>query len=453
MNVLVIGSGGREHALVWKIKQNRWVRQIFCAPGNAGIAELAQCVDIEPTDISRLLKFAKDNRIGLTVVGPEAPLVAGIVNQFEKEALRIFGPSKEAAQLEGSKVFAKEFMRRHQIPTGGFDIFDTRTRAQPFLRALLNRMASPAVIKADGLASGKGVIIGYSLEEADEILEQILEKRIFKEAGSRVVIEEYLRGDEISVLAICDGNHFVLLDPCEDHKRIFDGDQGPNTGGMGACSPVPWLSSELLKEIASRIIAPTLKGMKEEGYPFKGVLYVGLMMTKDGPFVLEYNVRFGDPETQSLLPRLKTDLVALMMASCQGRLGWWSPPQWDERPCVCVVMSSGGYPGAYETGKEITGLEALKNQKDLVVFHAGTKKSDGKIVSAGGRVLGVTALGRDLCEARENTYKAVQKIHFEKCFFRGDIGQRILEEDARRKEEAEKKVLMEAYLKQEGLKD
>ncbi len=420
MNVLVIGSGGREHALIWKIKQSPLVKKIFCAPGNAGIAQLAECVHIEPDQIENFLKFAVSHRIDLTVVGPEVPLVSGIVDQFQQKKLKIFGPSKEAARLEGSKVFAKEFMRRHSIPTANFQVYTEMKRAMHFFK-VLKKDNYPVVIKADGLAAGKGVVICHSLEEAQRTLEEMIEKKIFKESGAQVVIEECLKGEEVSILAISDGEDFVLLDSAQDHKRIFDDDLGPNTGGMGAYSPTPFVSKSLLREIASTIIEPTITGMHEEGHPFKGVLYAGLMLTQEGPFVLEFNARFGDPETEVVLPRLKSDLVPVFLASCDGDLSEVRL-EWDKRVCLCVVMSSGGYPGEYETGKEIAGLNLVEDKKNAIIFHAGTKQVDGKIVTAGGRVLGVTSLGKNIEEAIENAYSLVDKITFDKCFFRRDIG-------------------------------
>ena len=424
MKILVIGSGGREHALVWKIKQSTLVKEIFCAPGNAGIERLAKCVSIDANDIPKLLKFAADNKIDLTVVGPEAPLVAGIVDEFQKQGFKIFGPTQAAAQLEASKIFAKEFLRRHKIPTADFQIFDDTKKAMHFLK-VLREADYPLVIKADGLAAGKGVVICPSLESAKQTLEEMIEKKIFNDAGSRVIIEECLKGDEVSMLALSDGEDFVLLESSQDHKRIFDDDLGPNTGGMGAYSPTPFVSKELHKEIAVRIIAPTIDGMKEEGTPFKGVLYAGLMLTATGPYVLEFNARFGDPETQSLFPRLKNDLVAIMLASCRGDMSMIRL-DWDPRACVSVVISSGGYPGHYETGKEILGLDFSFNEKDTLIFHAGTKNCNGKIMTAGGRVLDVTALGDTIEEAIKKAYAAVEQIRFEKCFFRRDIGAKAL---------------------------
>ena len=425
MNVLVIGSGGREHALVWKIKQSPLVKKIFCAPGNAGIAQLAQCVDVSSDNVEGLLGFALQENIDLTVVGPEAPLVNGIVDAFEKKRLKIFGPSRMAAQLEGSKSFAKDFMKRHAIPTADFQVFYEVKKAMHFL-AVLREMDYPIVIKADGLAAGKGVVICRSLEDAREAITQMIEQKAFQDAGTRIVIEEYLKGEEVSILAMSDGEDFILFDPSQDHKRIFDDDMGPNTGGMGAYSPTPFVSKELLKEIAATIIEPTIDGMKEDGYPFKGILYAGLMLKQNGPFVLEFNARFGDPETQVLLPRLKNDLVELFLATCKGDL-IGTRLLWDKRPCVCVVMSSGGYPGAYAAGKEITGLDLVQKEcPDLTVFHAGTKKENGKILTAGGRVLGITGLGNTLEDAMKKTYVGVEKIKFEKSFFRRDIGAKAL---------------------------
>lgn len=424
MNILVIGSGGREHALVWKLKTSPLVKEIFCAPGNAGIAKQAKCVSIDPNDIPGLLKFALENKIDLTVVGPEGPLVAGIVDEFQKYGLKIFGPTKTAAQLEASKIFAKEFMRRHKIPTADFQVFDNAEKAVRYLKSL-READYPRVIKADGLCAGKGVVICSSLEEANRAVGEMLDQKIFKDAGSRVVIEECLKGIEVSILAISDGQDFVLLDSAQDHKRIFDDDLGPNTGGMGAYSPTPFISKELYKEISVRVIAPVIWGMNKEGAPFQGILYAGLMLTANGPAVLEFNVRFGDPETQAILPRLQNDLAAVMLAGCQGDLSTIRL-KWDPRFCVCVVVSSGGYPGAYQTGKEIRGLEPNLNEQDTVVFHAGTKFLNGKVLTDGGRVLGVTALGNTMEEAIKKVYAAVERVQFEKRFFRRDIGAKAL---------------------------
>lgn len=421
MKVLVIGSGGREHVLCWKFKQSAEVKKLYCAPGNGGIAQIAECVDLKVEDIAGLLKFAKKNKIDLTVVGPEGPLVAGIVDEFEKAGLTIFGPNKLAAQLEGSKVFAKEFMHRRNIPTATFKIFDDYKEAKEFLA----KAQFPLVVKAEGLAAGKGVVVCQTLKQAEEAIVQIMKDKIFKEAGKRVVIEECLEGEEVSILAISDGENHVILDSAQDHKRIFDDDLGPNTGGMGAYSPAPIATSDLLKKIETRVIEPTIRGMSREGFPFKGVLYAGIMITVNGPMVLEYNVRFGDPEAQAVLPRLKNDLAELLLAAAEGRLNEVSLA-WDPRSCVCVVMSSGGYPNKYQTGKEITGLDKVSKKSDTIVFHAGTQKDGDTILTSGGRVLGVTGLGDGVEEAINKAYTAVDKIKFDHCFFRRDIGEKAL---------------------------
>ncbi|MCX5681687.1 MAG: phosphoribosylamine--glycine ligase [Candidatus Omnitrophica bacterium] len=421
MKVLVVGSGGREHVLVWKLKQSARVKEIFCAPGNGGIAKDAQCVDIASDDVQGLCDFAVKNKIGLTIVGPEGPLVKGIVDEFQRKNLKIFGPSQKAAQLEGSKVFAKEFMRRHNIPTADFESFDNINKA----KAYVERKKFPIVIKADGLAAGKGVVICKDLQEAHAALDKMMSEKIFNTAGENVVIEECLEGEEASILAVSDGEKFVVLESSQDHKRIFDGDMGANTGGMGAYSPAPVVTKGLMMNITEDIIEPTIHGMRQEGMPFTGVLYVGVMATKEGPKVLEYNVRFGDPETQVVLPRLKTDLVDLCLASCKGKLAGMQL-EWSSRPCVCVVMSARGYPGSYEKGKTIYGLDDASKEKDVFVFHAGTKNQENKIVTSGGRVLGVTGLGKDIEKAIENAYNGIEKISFDGCFFRRDIGAKAL---------------------------
>lgn len=420
MKVFIIGSGGREHVLAWKLKKSPLVKEIYCAPGNGGIAAIAQCVDIEATDIERLAGFAKEKKIDLTVVGPEAPLVAGIVDLFEQKSLQIFGPTQKAARLEGSKVFAKEFMRKFNIPTAPFKVFDNKDEAMEFLTV----SPLPLVVKADGLAAGKGVFICTKIQEARGAVEQIMGQKIFKEAGSRIIIEECLIGEEASILAISDGKNYMILDSSQDHKRIFDDDLGPNTGGMGAYSPAPVITEELLRKIGMQVVDPVIRGMNKQGTPFKGVLYAGLMMTDEGPMVLEFNVRFGDPEAQAILPRMKNDLAEILQSSADGHLEKVKM-DWDKRSCVCVVMTSGGYPGEYETGKEIKGLDAVK-ETHTVVFHAGTKKKDNKIVTAGGRVLGVTSLGETIEQAIERAYDAVEKIKFDRCFFRRDIGAKAL---------------------------
>ena len=411
--------------LAWKINQSPRVKKVFCAPGNGGIAEIAQCVDIPADNITALAEFARRQEIDLTIVGPEAPLVAGIVDLFQKEGLKIFGPSQYAAQLEGSKIFAKEFMKRRNIPTADFEVFETQEGAKTFLE----KVRFPVVIKADGLAAGKGVFICETWEEANSAVDKIMTERIFKDAGARIVVEECLRGEEASILAVSDGGSYILLASSQDHKRIFDDDRGPNTGGMGAYSPAPLVTDVMMKKIEARIIDPAIRGMLQEGHPFKGVLYAGLMITAEGPKVLEFNVRFGDPETQAILPRLQSDLLDIVMASCEGRLNTLET-RWDNRSCVCVVMSSGGYPGNYEKGKEITGLEESAKDLSCLIFHAGTKRVGKKILTSGGRVLGVTALGSGIAQAIETAYKAVEIVRFDRCFFRRDIGAKALGQNA-----------------------
>jgi len=417
MKMLIVGSGGREHALAWKIKQSPQVNELYCAPGNGGISDVADCIDIKADNIAGLVEFAKDKGIDLTVVGPEAPLVAGIVDEFERQGLKIFGPSAKAAQLEGSKVFAKEFMYECNIPTANFQKFDRPEDAINFVK----QAAIPLVIKADGLAAGKGVYVCKDQIEAEKAINEIMTEKIFKDAGDQIIIEECLEGEEVSVLVVSDGEHYCLLGSSQDHKRVFDDDVGPNTGGMGAYSPAPVLSEKLRKIVETRIIEPTIRGMQRNDMAFKGVLYAGLMITSEGPMVLEYNARFGDPEAQAVLPRMNSDIVELLLAGCEG---WLDKVQlvWDKRSCVCVVISSGGYPGKYETGKEISGISEARKMEDTFVFHAGTKKEGDKIVTAAGRVLGVTSLGGGLENAIDKVYQAVDKIKFERCFFRRDIG-------------------------------
>jgi len=418
MNVLVIGSGGREHALCWKLKQSHKVKRLYCAPGNGGIAQIAECAALGVEDVDGLLKFALDKKIDLTVVGPEASLVKGIVDAFSKKGLKIFGPSQEAAQLEGSKVFAKEFMHRRNIPTAMYKVFDRPQAALSFL----DKAQFPLVVKADGIAAGKGVYVCQNLKEARAAIDDIMVAKIFGAAGERVVIEECLQGREASVLAVCDGKHFLVLPSAQDHKRIFDEDLGPNTGGMGTFSPSPLVTVEVLEQVIARVIEPAVRGMYQEGMPFKGILFAGIMLTADGPKALEFNVRFGDPETQCILPRLKSDLVDILLAACEGRLNELMV-KWDERACVCVVIASGGYPGQYKNGYAISGLGEISDE-DVVAFHAGTKNDGGTLVTSGGRVLGVTALGANLEAARARAYDAVGKIEFEHMFFRRDIGTR-----------------------------
>lgn len=421
MRVLVVGSGGREHALVWKIRQSTLADKVFCAPGNGGISRIAECVDIKADDISGLISFATKNKIDLTVVGPEAPLSGGIVDRFSVNGLRVFGPSREAARLESSKVFMKELARKYNIPTAKFEVFSDSAGAKKYIKGLKGKF----VVKADGLAAGKGVVVCSSKEEGLAALEAMMERKIFGEAGNKVIIEECLEGEEASVIVVTDGKDAVPLASAQDHKRIFDGDKGPNTGGMGAYSPAPVVSADLTAVIMKDIIRPTIDALSKEGVRYAGALYAGLMIGEAGPKVLEFNCRFGDPETQAILPRLKSDFIGLIEASIDDEIDITSL-EWDERPCVSVVLSSGGYPGEYKAGFEIEGLDALEKAKDVYVFHAGTKIADGKTVTSGGRVLNVTALGSDIRDAIDRCYNAVNLIEFEGMHFRRDIGYRAL---------------------------
>jgi phosphoribosylamine--glycine ligase len=417
MKVLVIGSGGREHSLVWKLDQSQRVSKIYCAPGNAGISKMAQCVAISATDIKGLVDFAKKEKIDLTLVGPEASLTLGVVDAFEKQGLRIFGPSQKAAILEGSKVFTKKFMQDYDIPTAGFSVFRKRERAIEYVR----RIGAPVVIKADGLAAGKGVIVAQTVQEAIDAIDIIMKDKVFGDAGNKVVVEDFMTGEEASFLAFTDGKKVLPLPTSQDHKPIFDGDKGPNTGGMGAYSPAPVVTPALEKQIMNKVMIPTVKGMAKEGRPYKGVLYAGLMIKDGKAKVVEFNCRFGDPEAQPLLMRLKTDLVDIVEAVLDERLSKIKLDI-DPRPTVCVVMSSGGYPGAYKKGKVITGLNKTEKQDSVVVFHAGTALKNKKTVTAGGRVLGVTAIGSDLDEAIRKAYETVAMIKWPGSFYRTDIG-------------------------------
>jgi phosphoribosylamine--glycine ligase len=417
MNILVLGSGGREHALVWKIAQSPLVEKIYCAPGNAGIAELATCVDISVGDSDRLIAFAKESGVDLIVVGPEDPLAAGIVDRFAEAGLSAFGPSGAAARLEASKVFAKEFMRRHKIPTAEYAEFDDPNDAE----AYIERVGAPIVVKADGLAAGKGVTVARSKEEAIQAVREAMVDKAFGGAGVKVVIEEFLEGEEASILAFADGKDVAPMMASQDHKAAYDGDAGPNTGGMGAYSPAPVVTPELLLETIEKILKPCVDGMAAEGSPYKGCLYAGLMITKSGPKVVEFNCRFGDPETQVVLPQLESDIVPILNACCDGTLAE-TPITWKQGACVTVVMASGGYPREYEKGKIISGLEEAGALADSFVFHAGTKSRDGAIVTNGGRVLNVTAFGADIESTIRKAYDAVSKISFDKAHYRKDIG-------------------------------
>ena len=422
MRILVIGSGGREHALVWKIAQSKLADKIFCAPGNGGIADSAECIDIKAEDMPKLLEFAIKEKIDLTVVGPEAPLAQGIVGEFKNHKLRIFGPTKSAAQLEASKVFAKELMDKYNVPTARFKIFDNAEEAKRYVE----KRGAPCVVKADGLAQGKGVVVAKTTDEAKETITSMMEKKIFGNAANRVIIEDCLEGQEASIIVITDSKEVLPLASSQDHKRVFDGDSGPNTGGMGAYSPAPVVTQELFQEILDKVIYRTIDGLVREGIDYKGALYAGIMVTKDGPKVLEFNVRFGDPENQAIMPRLKSDLLEVMLAATDGRLSRFKSLSWDNRACVCVVCASKGYPGEYEKGKQITGLDEINKMRDSIVFHAGTKRQGDKIVTSGGRVLGVTGLGNTIKEAIDKTYQGVKKIHFEGMHYRRDIGARAI---------------------------
>ncbi len=423
MNVLDIGKGGREHALVWKLSQSTRVTKVFCAPGNAGTASDGVNVPIEANDTDGLIKFAKKENIGLTVVGPEDPLAAGIVDDFQKAGLKIFGPSKAAAQLESSKVFAKKVMRDADVPTAEFRVFDHPELA----RLYVETREYPVVIKADGLAAGKGVIVCSTTAEAMAAVERIMIKEEFgRVAGRQIIVEKRLDGEELSVLALVAGRTIIPLAAAQDHKRAFDGDTGPNTGGMGAFSPTPLATEEMLTLIETEVLVPTVHAMKRKRMPFRGILYAGVMATNQGPRILEYNCRLGDPETQPILMRLKSDLFELLLAAVEDRLDALEPLEWDPRPAICVVLASGGYPGPFAKGKIISGLGAASEVPGVRIFHAGTTFIDGLPATDGGRVLGVTAIGDTLADAQKAAYEAVSKISFPGMFFRKDIGDKAV---------------------------
>jgi phosphoribosylamine--glycine ligase len=422
MNVLVIGSGGREHAMAWRMKQSPKVTALFCAPGNAGIAEIAECVPIKADDIHGLVQFAQTNSINLTIVGSEVPLVKGIVDLFNERGLKIFGPSKAAAQVEGSKMFLKHFLKRHNIPTAKYRTFNQSEYENAV--QYIHETSAPYVIKTDGLAAGKGVAICQLADNAIETVKEYFQDGIFGDAGSNIVIEEFMVGEEASVFAICDGESYVLLSSAQDHKQILDGDKGKNTGGMGAYAPAPVVTNEIFLQVEREIIQPTLAGMKSEGYPYKGCLYVGLMITNEGPKVVEYNCRLGDPETQVLMPLIESDPFELFQASAAGTISSYSL-KLKNSSAVCVVMASKGYPDEYEVGKEVSGVHDAE-MNGAIVFHAGTKNVNGKILSSGGRVLGVTAIGEGLQNTIEKAYNAVKKISFDSAYFRTDIGKKGL---------------------------
>lgn len=421
MNVLIIGGGGREHAMAWKARQSSKVDTLYCTPGNAGIAEIADIIDISASDYRALAAFALSHKVDLTIVGPEAPLCGGIVNAFHAQRLRIFGPDSRGAQLEGSKVYAKEFMRTHGIPTAGFVVCDTYQEACDHIR----KKNGKCVVKADGLAAGKGVTVCHSVTGAEAAAHAALEEGIFGDAGRRIVIEDLLTGEEASILALVDGRHILPLVTSQDHKAVFDNDEGPNTGGMGAYSPAPVVTARVQEKIMRTILEPTLLGLQKERIDYRGVIYVGVMINGDDIHVLEYNVRFGDPETQAILMRLQSDFIGMCRATVDGRLSETSLT-WDPRPAVCVVMAAGGYPSHYHKHDPITGIADADAMPGVQVFHAGTCLRHGELVTAGGRVLGVTALGADIPTAIETAYSAVERIHFRHAHFRWDIGAKAL---------------------------
>jgi phosphoribosylamine---glycine ligase len=421
MRVLIVGGGGREHALAWKLRLSPRLTQLYCAPGNAGIAEHATCVPIAIDDVKGLLRFAREQKIDLTVVGPELPLTMGLVDQFAAEGLRAFGPTAAAARLEGSKAFTKELLRHEHVPTAFFGVFDDPDDAVRYI----NEVGAPVVVKADGLASGKGVFICRSVAEAIEAVDELMRGRLFGSAGDRIVVEQFLEGEEVSFMALTDGTTVVPLATSQDHKRVSDGDQGPNTGGMGAYSPAPAMTPALADTVMREIMEPVVRGLARQGIIYAGILYAGLMIEDGHAKVLEFNVRFGDPEAQVLLLRLRSDLLELCERTCEGRLAG-AVLEWDPRPAVCVVLAAEGYPGAVEKGRAIDGVEALRAWQRGVVFHAGTSRTEGALVTDGGRVLGVTALGDTIADAVHEAYAAVGRIGWRGMHYRRDIGHRAL---------------------------
>lgn len=426
MNILVVGSGGREHALVWKLRQSPLVKKIYCCPGNGGIAQDAQCLPVKVSDFEGIIQIVREYNVDLTVVGPEVPLVDGLADRFKKMGFPIFGPVKAAAQLEGSKVFAKQIMLKYSIPTAPFRVFpDNSEKSISEAKEYLRDNPSARVIKADGLCAGKGAIVCHSLKEAEDAVHRVTVQKEFGEAGNQFVIEELLSGQEVSVLVLSDGKSVVPLLPSQDHKQIFAGDKGPNTGGMGAYAPVPFISSENYSAIIDSICKPLINGLHQEGIEYNGVIYAGIMMTEKGPFVLEFNCRFGDPETQPILFLLQSDLAEVLNKCAHGELGN-TALQWDSSSAVCVVMASGGYPGTYETGKVITGLDEVESLANVKVFHAGTAFKDGKYITSGGRVLGITTKGASLKTAVDVAYSTMNTINFENHYYRPDIGFRVI---------------------------
>jgi len=425
MKVLVIGGGGREHALVWKVSQSPRVKKIYAAPGNAGMAQLAECVPLKAEDLAGLLAFAKDKAIDLTLVGPEGPLSLGIVDEFQKAGLRVFGPSKDAAEIEANKAFTKDLMRKYGIPSAEYGTFRDRNKAVDYVRC----KGAPIVVKAAGLAAGKGVVVAETVEDAVHAVDLIMTKKAFGPAGDVVVIEECLRGEEASFMAFTDGRTVVPMASSQDHKRVFDQDKGPNTGGMGAYSPAPIVTKAVEDQVMERVMLPTVRAMEKEGRLFKGVLYAGLMIHEGQAKVLEFNARFGDPETQPIMARLDSDLIEIVEAILAGRLASLKI-SWKQECAVCVVMASGGYPGSYEKGKEIRGLEQAAGLDKVMVFHSGTAFKDGRVVTDGGRVLGVTGLGASVQDAIDAAYRGVRQISFEGAHARTDIGARALSQEA-----------------------
>ncbi|MCL0107288.1 phosphoribosylamine--glycine ligase [Thermodesulfovibrionales bacterium] len=421
MKALVIGGGGREHAIVWKLMQSRHVDKVYCMPGNAGIAEIAECIDVHSLDFNKLVDFVKYEWVDLTIVGPEGPLSGGIVDAFEREGRRIVGSTKMATQLESSKVFAKEFMKRYRIPTAEYKVFTSYIHAEEYVRM----KGLPIVIKADGLAAGKGVFVASRAEEVVDALRLVMKERIFGDAGNRVIVEQYLEGEEVSFMAFTDGSTIIPMVSSQDYKRVFDNDEGPNTGGMGAYSPAPVITRELESIIMERIMRPAISGLKAMGIKYKGVLYAGLIIDNGNPYVLEFNCRFGDPEAQSILSRLNTDIMDISMAITDERLSDINI-EWSDEAAVCVVLASEGYPGKYKRGKVIHGLNDVRDMDNVVVFHAGTAFNDNEIITKGGRVLGVTATGKDINGAKERSYEAVKRIHFEGMHYRKDIANKAL---------------------------
>ena len=417
----MVGSGGRESTLVWKLNKDPKIDKIYAAPGNGGISDLAECVAINANALEELAEFAEKMSIDMTLVGPEDPLANGIVDVFNGRGLPIFGPTKLGAEIEGSKAFAKELMRKYKIPTAAFETFTDMDKALDYL----HEHGAPIVVKADGLAAGKGVIPCTETATAEQAIRDIMADKRFGAAGEKVVLEEYMRGEEVSILAFTDGENLLPLVPSQDHKRAYDNDQGPNTGGMGAYSPVPIYTPEIHQRVFDEVLMPTVRGMASEGRKYKGILYAGLMLTAEGPKVVEFNCRFGDPELQVVLPRMKTELIVPVNAVLNENLDEISLA-WRPEAAVCVVMASGGYPGAYEKGKVISGLERFTGSDDVLVFHAGTKRTDNQYVTSGGRVLGVTSFGADIKSAIDNSYDAVKMINFDDCYYRSDIGYRAV---------------------------